>query len=95
MSDVHELARRMQGLKGPALGRCWLRGAVVSPKWDEDEEDWVRGPLIISIWDGEVMLGTDRLEQLPQPEKLHDGMTVALIPGGEKFLILGVVSDAV
>ena len=95
MSDVHELARRIKGIRAPELGRCWLRGDVVSPKWDEEAEDWVKGPLIISIWDGGGMLGTDRLEQLPQPSKLHDGMTVALIPGGEKFLILGVVSDAV
>ena len=104
MGWEHDLARRLRDNRPRQLGQAYIKGSVISPKWDDDAEDWVRGELIVSILDGNAMLTAGMLEQLPQSQKLHDGMTVALLPGPvslsggarlQKFLILGVVSDAV
>ena len=102
MSWEHELTGRIkaQGRTGPG-GNGYLRGDVISPKWDEEAEDWVKGELIISAMGGEVMLREEHLDILGHVPKLHDGMTVILLPGsgafagGMRFCVLGVIGDAV
>ena len=102
MSWEHELAGRIkaQGRTGPG-GTGYLRGDVISPKWDEEAEDWVKGELIISAMGGEVMLRQEHLDIPGHVPKLHDGMTVILLPGkgalagGMRFCVLGVIGDAV
>ncbi len=102
MSSENELAGRIkaQGRTGPG-GNGYLRGDVISPKWDEEAEDWVKGELIISAMGGEAMLRQEHLDILGACPKLHDGMTVILLPGsgafagGMRFCVLGVIGDAV
>ena len=102
MGWEHEFAKRLknQGRTGPG-GTGYLRGDVISPKWDEEAKDWVKGELIISAMGGEVMLRQEHLDILGHVPKLHDGMTAVLLPGadafagGMRFCILGVIGDAV
>ena len=102
MGWEHEFAKRLksQGRTGPG-GTGYLRGDVISPRWDDRTEDWTDGELIISAMGGEVMLRQEHLDILGHVPKLHDGMTVILLPGsgafagGMKFCVLGVIGDAV
>ena len=82
MSWEHELTGRIkaQGRTGPG-GNGYLRGDVISPKWDEEAEDWVKGELIISAMGGEAMLRQEHLDIPGHVPKLHDGMTAVLLPG--------------
>lgn len=83
----------------------WLRGEVVSPVRSVDPEtgkESFSGPLIISCFDGQVMLQGDRLRQLEGQDRLYAGQTAALLgnpfsggSGSQVLLILGVVSNAV
>ena len=102
MGWEHEFAKRLksQGRTGGGSSG-YLRGDVISPKWDEEAEDWVKGELIISAMGGEAMLRQEHLDILGHVPKLHDGMTVILLPGsgafagGRKLCVLGVIGDAV
>ena len=102
MSWEHEWAEwiKRQGRTGPG-GSGYLRGEVISPRWDESDEDWTDGELVISAMGGEVMLRTEHLDILGSVPRLHDGMTAVLLPGeaafagGMRFCVLGVIADAV
>lgn len=100
MSWEHEMASWIKGNRPKQFSQAYLTGQVLSPVWSEEEEDWV-GPLIVSILDGAAMLREEMLEQLEHGSRLHEGMRVALLPGenalegGQRFLILGVMGDAV
>lgn len=102
MSWEHEWAEwiKRQGRTGPG-GTGYLIGDVISPRWDDDTEDWTDGELIISALEGEAMLGPAHLDILSSVPSLHDGMTAVLLPGrgalagGMRFCVLGVIGDAV
>lgn len=102
MSWEHEFAKMItdQGRTGDGASG-YLRGAVISPKWDEQAEAWTDGELIISTLGGNAMLTAELLDILGSCPELHDGMTVALLPGsgvfagGSQFCVLGVIGDAV
>lgn len=97
MSWEHDLAKMItdQGRTGGGASG-YLRGDVISPKWDEDAEDWTDGELIISTLGGSVMLTEGMVDRLGTCGKLHDGMTVILLPGeralrgGQRFFVLEV-----
>lgn len=87
----HEIAKKLKEarkLDGQAL---YLTGTVVSGG----------ASLTLSIYDGQAFLGPDQLELLAGAGELPEGARVALLPGprflhgGQKFLVLGVVTDAV
>lgn len=105
MGWKHEMARAMKGA-GKGGAPVWFQGEVLSPV--KIEEHVYEGPLVISCFDGQVMLRQAQLMQLAGAaedageERLHDGMSVALLgdpfsgnPGALKILILGVVGNAV
>lgn len=109
MSWEHEMARELRS-RDNRQGTTWFSGEVISPikTTDEHGRATYHGPLIISCFDGQVMLREAQLQMLagvPQAAgepRLHDGMTVALCgdpfsgdPGALRALILGVVQDAV
>ena len=101
MSWEHEFARRLKTGRETGPGSGYLIGQVLSPKWDEETEDWTDGDLIISVLDGAVMLTAEMLDRLPGAADLHDGQTAVLIPGprvlhgGQRFLLLGGIENAV
>ena len=94
MSWEHELAMRIkaQGKTG-GIETGYLVGHVISPKWSEADEAWTVGELIISTLEGQAMLTEGMLDRLDAGGELHDGMTVALIPGaralrgGQRFFV--------
>lgn len=102
MSWEHDLAKMItaRGRTGPG-GSGYLRGEVISPRWDESDEDWTDGELVISAMGGQVMLRTEHLDILGSVPRLHEGMTAVLLPGadafagGMRFCVLGVIADAV
>lgn len=96
MSWDHELTRRAKHpeTQGPDSG--YYIGDVLSPRWSEEDEDWTDGPLIISILDGQAMLTEEMVDRLGAGGRLHEGMTVTVIPGekalrgGQRFFVLEI-----
>ena len=94
MSWEHDLAGwiKDQGKTG-GIETGYLVGHVISPKWSEADEAWTDGELIISTLEGQAMLTEGMLDRLDAGGELHDGMTVALIPGaralrgGQRFFV--------
>lgn len=104
----HKLARELRRRDNPT-GPAWFRGEVLSPVRTEDEEGRVtyEGPLIISCYDGDVMLREEALWSLAGTvtaagyERLYQGLSVALTgnlfsgtAGSLQILILGVIQHA-
>ena len=109
MAWQHVLARELKA-RNNRPRPAWFRGEVISPirKVDELGRVTYEGPLIISCYDGQVMLRAGQLKQLAGIaadagiERLYQGHSVALTgdvfagqPGSLQILILGVIEDAV
>lgn len=109
MSWEHTIAKELRN-RDNRDDPAWFTGRVLSPVRHEDEEGHVTysGPLIISAYDGAVMLRSGQLVQLartaqaPGIDRLYEGLSVALLgdifsgePGSLQVLVLGVVQDAV
>ena len=108
MSWEHELAREFRG-RDNRTDPAWFRGEVLSPiRREQGGQTIYEGPLIISCYDGQVMLRSDQLQMLAGvpsaagSPRLYKGISVALTgnlfsgdAGSLKILILGVVQNAV
>lgn len=109
MGWEHDMARELRS-RDNKTGAAWFRGEVLSPVPQEDEKGEVTyvGPLIVSCFDGQVMLRSEQLMMLAGVPaaagipRLYKGISVALAgnlfsgdAGSLKILILGVVQNAV
>lgn len=103
MSWEHRIAKELKKRDNKNYP-VYFVGDVLSPVRSVDDAGEVSysGTLTVSAFDGEVMLGADRLQQLAGQDRLYAGQVVALLgdlfsqtPGGQKILVLGVVTDAV
>ena len=104
MAWEHQMAKELNRRNNKETF-SWLTGEVLSPIRSVDPETGAvsfSGPLIISCFDGQVMLQGDRLRQLAGQARLYAGQTAALLgnpfsggSGSQVLLILGVVSNAV
>lgn len=90
MAWDHELAKQLNRGKNTG-GPVWFAGEVLSTE-----------ELIISAYDGQIMLRSDRLRKPEHVGELSAGQRVALLgnpfgsaPGSQTVLILGVIGDAV
>jgi len=101
MSWEHAIAKEFKKRDNPETDTPWFMGLCLSPVMVTDPEtgdvSYV-GPLIISCYDGQVMLREDRLKVLASAGRVHDGQDVALLgalfggsAGSQKILVLGVV----
>lgn len=102
MAWEHRIAKQLNAGK-PTGSPAWFSGQVLSPVRHVDPETGkatFSGPLIISAYNGEVMLQGRLLRKLGHigPEDLYDGLTVALLgnvfagdPGSQTVLVLGVI----
>lgn len=107
MSWEHDLAREFKGRDNKDHA-AWFRGEVISPiKKTVDGQTVYEGELIISCYDGQVMLRAPQLQMLAGVPaaagipRLYKGISVALTgslfsgdPGSLRVLILGVVQNA-
>lgn len=107
MSWEHDLAREFRGRDNKS-GPAWFRGEVLSPiRTVVDDEEIFEGELIISCYDGQVMLKSGQLQMLAGVPaaagitRLYKGKSVALAgdlfsggAGSLQVLILGVVTAA-
>ena len=96
MSWEHALALELKKRDNPETNTPWFTGLCLSPVLVDGE---YIGPLIISCYDGQVMLKEDRLRVLASAGRVHDGQVVALLgalfcgdAGSQKILVLGVVT---
>lgn len=91
MSWEHNFAKELKKRDNSAYPDFMI-GKVLSPV--EETAGGVTsyiGPLIISIFDGQIRLEKENLILLDHLPQLHDGQTVALL-GRQKFIVLGVVT---
>lgn len=109
MAWEHDLARELR-CRDNKERAAWFRGEVISPiRRSDGAGGWTyEGELIISCFDGQVMLRKDQLQMLAGAPaaagipRLYKGISVALAgslfsgdPGSLRVLILGVVQNAV
>jgi hypothetical protein len=97
MSWKNDLPRKvMSGDRASRSTSSYLIGRVLSPRWSEADQAWTDGELIISAMGGNAMLTSGMLDRLGAGGKLHEGMTVILIPGeralhgGQRFFVLEI-----
>lgn len=108
MSWEHDLAREFRG-RDNKTGPSWFRGEVLSPiRRSDGAGGWIyEGELIVSCYDGQVMLRKDQLQMLAGAPaaagipRLYKGISIALTgnlfsgeAGSLQALILGVVTAA-
>ena len=102
MSWEHALAKEFKKRDNPETNTPWFSGECLSPVMEVDPDTGdvsYEGPLIISCYDGQVILKADRLKVLASAGQIHDGQTVALLgalfggaAGSQKILVLGVMT---
>lgn len=102
MAWNHTLAKELKKRDNPEV-YAYFVGRVLSPKKVILPDGTVTyvGPIIISCFEGQVILKKDRLMQLEIAGTVDDTMEVALLgdpfsntPGGQMILILGEIIEA-
>lgn len=94
MAWEHKLAKELKRRDNPFF-QPFLTGKVTSPvkhvtNIGGEQIITYDGPLIVTIYDGQVRLNEDNLLVLEHCGMLYAGQTVALL-GDQKFIVLGVV----
>lgn len=103
MAWEHDMAMELKKRNNPET-MPWFSGRVTSPTRHVDPEtgeETYDGPLLVSCFGGEVILGTDRLRIMSHYDRLYAGLTVALCgnpfskdPGSQSILVVGVIGNA-
>ena len=94
MAWEHQVARAFRARDNKPR-QPWVLGQVLSPKKVPSKEDprgyELIGPLIISAYNGNVILRSDMLKVLASVGELYAPMEVALT-GDQHFVVLGVLA---
>jgi hypothetical protein len=94
MAWEHKLAKELKRRDNPFF-QPYLTGKVISPtktviNVGGEQMVTYSGPLIVTIYDGQVRLNEEQLLVLEHCGMLYKGQTVALL-GDQKYIVLGVV----
>ncbi len=93
MAWEHKLAKELKK-RDNSFYQPYLTGKVMSPVRSvvvigDEEIVTYSGPLVVTIYDGQVRLEQKDLVVLQHCGQLYKGQTVALI-GDQKYIVLGV-----
>ena len=93
MAWEHKLAKELKK-RNNSFYQPYLTGDVMSPVRtvtivDDAEVVTYEGPLVVTIYDGQVRLEEKDLVVLEHCGQLYKGQTVALL-GDQKYIVLGV-----
>jgi hypothetical protein len=99
MSWEHQIAKQFKERDNP-VNCVWFRGTVQSPVRtvnDKGEESF-HGPLSVSAFDGQVILGDQQLRVLSHVPQVYAPQSVAIVGnpfaksgGSQTFVLLGVI----
>lgn len=99
MSWEHQIAKQFKERDNPTT-YAWFAGKVQSPIRTVNNKGEVSysGPLIVSAFDGQIILRAEQLRTLGHVPQVYAPQTVALVgdpfgksAGGQTILLLGVI----
>lgn len=99
MSWEHQIAKQFKDRDNPTT-YAWFAGKVQSPIRTVNNKGEVSysGPLIVSAFDGQIILRAEQLRTLDHVPQVYAPQTVALVgdpfgksAGGQTILLLGVI----
>lgn len=99
MSWEHQIAKQFKERDNPTT-YAWFAGKVQSPIRTVNNKGEVSysGPLIVSAFDGQIILRAEQLRPLDHVPQVYAPQTVALVgdpfggsAGGQTILLLGVI----
>lgn len=99
MSWEHQIAKQFKDRDNPTT-YAWFAGKVQSPIRTVNSKGEVSysGPLIVSAFDGQIILRAEQLRTLDHVPQVYAPQTVALVgdpfgksAGGQTILLLGVI----
>lgn len=99
MSWEHQIAKQFKDRDNPTT-YAWFAGKVQSPVRTVNNKGEVSysGPLIVSAFDGQIILRAEQLRTLGHVPQVYAPQTVALVgdpfgksAGGQTILLLGVI----
>lgn len=99
MSWEHQIAKQFKDRDNPTT-YAWFAGTVQSPIRSVNDKGEVsfHGPLIVTAFDGQIILRDRQLRTLDHVPQVYAPQTVALVgdpfgksAGGQTILLLGVI----
>lgn len=99
MSWEHQIAKQFKDRDNPTT-YAWFAGKVQSPIRTVNSKGEVSysGPLIVTAFDGQIILRAEQLRTLDHVPRVYAPQTVALVgdpfgksAGGQTILLLGVI----